>query len=147
MSEQPPAPQQPSPAKHGALIAFGVVGVLVFFAVIGAIASSGSHDEQGPPIDVSTIGSNIPVFYDVTGTAAAVSLTVRTATGTEQASGASLPVHLSIPMSSGDFVYVSAQNAGESGTVSCSITVGGRVISSNESSGAFAIASCEGTVP
>ena len=44
----------------------------------------------------------------------------------------------------GEFVYISAQNEGEYGSVTCRITVDGVVVSENTSSGAYGIATCEG---
>lgn len=43
----------------------------------------------------------------------------------------------------GDFVYVSAQNNGQ-GTVTCTIEVDGRILSTNSSTGEFMIATCDG---
>jgi hypothetical protein len=47
----------------------------------------------------------------------------------------------------GDFVYFSAQNTSEYGTLTCTIKVGGVPISENTATGAYAIATCEGRVP
>lgn len=50
----------------------------------------------------------------------------------------------------GDFVYFSAQNEGESGTLTCKIVeqdgFGKRVLNRNTSSGAYAIVECDSTV-
>jgi len=43
-------------------------------------------------------------------------------------------------------VYISAQNQGETGTISCEINVDGVPAVSNSSSGAYAIVSCSGTL-
>jgi hypothetical protein len=53
---------------------------------------------------------------------------------------------ISVTMMRGHFAYLSAQNTGASGTITCRITVDGVVVSTNTSSGAYAIASCKGTV-
>ena len=48
-------------------------------------------------------------------------------------------------MAPGDFVSISIQNGTDSGTVSCTIEVNATVVATNSSSGAYAIASCNGT--
>jgi hypothetical protein len=47
----------------------------------------------------------------------------------------------------GSVVYISAQNMGDSGDITCRITVDGRVLSENTASGGYAIATCEGVTP
>jgi hypothetical protein len=41
------------------------------------------------------------------------------------------------------FLYISAQNTGEYGGLTCQITVDGVVVAQNSASGAFTIATCE----
>lgn len=48
---------------------------------------------------------------------------------------------------SGDSVYLSVQNAADSGSVTCRIFVDGTEISNNTSDGAYKIATCQGRVP
>ena len=81
---------------------------------------------------------------------AATYVMVTTPTGTEQATP-SLPLRnqagelgVTHEFGPGEFVYVSAQNEGEYGSVTCRITVDGVVVSENTSSGAYGIATCEG---
>lgn len=92
------------------------------------------------------------VLYELDGSAASANITYQTPTGMSQQQG------IDVPMTSksggpglefkgfgyGDFVYFSAQNDGEYGSLTCRITVDGEVISENTSSGGFAIATCEG---
>jgi hypothetical protein len=87
------------------------------------------------------------VAYDVTGSADSFSITAKSATGTEQASNRALPAHVTYMMDPGAFAYISAQNEGESGSITCTITVDGQVISRNTADGAFTIATCQGNVP
>ncbi|NUU19045.1 hypothetical protein HP550_17490 [Cellulomonas humilata] len=87
------------------------------------------------------------VLYEVEGTAASASITMSTASGTEQAD-----IDLPLTTKSGEVglcltnpiqhPYISAQNKGRTGTVTCRITVRGVVESENTSSGAYAIATC-----
>lgn len=48
---------------------------------------------------------------------------------------------------SGAFVYLSVQNKTAAGAVTCRISVDGKEISNNTSSGAYTIATCQGRVP
>ena len=85
------------------------------------------------------------VTYRVTGSSARVSLTYATATGTEQTT-ASTPWEYSLgEVPSGTFLYVSTQDDTGGGSVTCSITVSGTEISRNTSSGAYSIATCDGS--
>lgn len=47
----------------------------------------------------------------------------------------------------GDFLYISAQNKEETGSITCRIEVNGKVVDEATSSGAYKIASCQGKVP
>lgn len=55
-------------------------------------------------------------------------------------------VGLHARLSPGTFVTISAQNQGALGTVTCKIVSNGTVISDHESSGAYAIVSCDAVV-
>jgi len=66
--------------------------------------------------------------------------------GTKQGTGL-LPMTGTYTFHTGDFVYVSVQNGQGLGSVTCRITVDGKVLSENTSSGGFVIATCQGQVP
>jgi hypothetical protein len=87
------------------------------------------------------------VHYSISGSAETVDVVMKSPTGPEQTSNATLPKRISYEMSSGDFTYVQLQNGGESGEVTSQIYVDGDVISENTSSGPHSIVTCEGTVP
>jgi hypothetical protein len=72
--------------------------------------------------------------------------------GTRQETGRALPLRTSnntpcvaYTFYAGDFIYISAQNEGGSGTVICTIKVNGRVVANNTSDGAYTIATCSST--
>lgn len=81
------------------------------------------------------------------------SITVATPSGTSQSSDIDVPIRkvsdrtlgLQLCMAPGDFVYLSAQNSNDTGTIECRIEVDGHLIASNTSSGAYSIASCKGS--
>ena len=92
----------------------------------------------------------VQVKYEVEGTASSVDITIETPSGTSQGSDKSVPLRtdagngITLSFPRGSFVYISAQNQGEDGTVTCRITVDGEVVSENTSSGAYSIATCDG---
>jgi hypothetical protein len=82
------------------------------------------------------------VTYRVKGTAGSAVLTYRNARGGTEQSNARLPWELSFDAKGGLFLYVSAQNEGTSGSVTCEILLDGETRTSSTSSGAYVIAEC-----
>lgn len=134
-------------------------GGFAFVAVLSAVAlvGCGQGEEERAAAEaealVEELAAGFPVIrYSVGGSTSQASITVRTPTGTSQQSDIDVPLRsrsgepfLRFVFERGEFVYISAQNSLESGSVSCRIENGdGEVIASNQASGAFAIASCEG---
>ncbi len=86
------------------------------------------------------------VIYEITGTAKEVDVTLNNATGgTEQYSNVSIPKKYSYSSFTDSFLYISAQNQGESGSVTVSIYVNGKLFKTSRSSGAYVIASASGS--
>jgi hypothetical protein len=126
--------------------------VLVLAVAGGAFWASRNSSETHISLGGET-GKTVAITYQVHGSASKADLTYKTATGTGQQSGVNVPVTrksdngdgLTVNVSAGSFVSISAQNAGQSGDLECIILGSkGQVISDNRASGAFAIASCEG---
>lgn len=154
MSQYQQAPIQPGrpPANqsHGlrnALVAAGVAVVLLVGTVIAFSDSSG---------DGSPATSKAPVVvYQADGGAREASYTLRSDNGGTVQGDISLPlknqagdVGLTFTgFKRGDFVYLSIQNAGDSGTVTCRIVVDGVELLSNTSDGAYKIATCSTRLP
>ena len=87
------------------------------------------------------------VKYEVTGTAQSASLTYQNKDGgTSQESDVVLPWTYSFEGESGDFVYISAQNSGETGSVITTIYRDGDVFKTSTSTGAYVIASASGSL-
>ena len=108
-----------------------------------------------PSSDVSTDYSSTPsdqVHYEVTGDVTTTAdITYATPTGTSQEQGAELPLTddygetgITYSYTDGQFIYISAQNDEEYGSVTCKIFVDGNLVSSNTADGAYAIATCNG---
>lgn len=88
----------------------------------------------------------LKVEYSVTGSAEAVSLTLRNAQGGTEQMQTPLPWSQSITVPPGSFLYVAAQNTGQSGSVTCKITVDGETFKESTSTGPFVIANCSGPI-
>ncbi len=106
-----------------------------------------------PPTAEPTVGV-YQVRYTVTGSTNAVMLTYANATGaTEQKKqsnkGAMFdarPWMLSFMAPVGQVLYIIVQNSDDHGSVSCEISVNGRVIQKAQSEGGYTVATCSGVV-
>lgn len=138
-------PVQPPKKKHTVRNVFIVLGVLAAVGIGGCAAIVGSI---GNEVNKKSNEAHA-VVYKVTGSSKAASLTYTTdgSTTTEQISSAKLPWSKSLSIKGLIPVYqVMAQNAiGQSGTVTCSIEVDGKVAKTATASGEGAIASCDYT--
>ena len=89
----------------------------------------------------------IKVKYEVTGSANRVDVTYENEDGgISQENNVIVPWSYSFKGDSGDFVYISAQNQGESGTVTVTIYKDGSKFKRSTSSGAYCIASASGSL-
>ena len=87
------------------------------------------------------------VTYDVTGSAWTVDITYTNGDGgTSQLSGVMLPWRTSFSAGTLSFVYVAAQNQGETGTVTVTIYRDGEEFKTTTSYGAYVIASAHGSL-
>lgn len=93
------------------------------------------------------LDSSIRVKYEVTGTANTVDVTYENEDGgTSQESDVSVPWSYTFDGEPGDFVYISAQNQGESGSVTVTIYTDGDEFKSSTSEGSYVIATASGTL-
>lgn len=117
-------------------IGCGVVVVLAVAIIIGVCASVGNE-----------LTKDYQVRYEVTGSASTVDITYQNEDGgTSQLSDVTLPWSLAFTGEALDFVYVSAQNQGETGTVTVTIYKDGEQFKTSTSSGAYVIASADGAL-
>jgi len=93
------------------------------------------------------------IKYEVTGTANTASITMRNKDGnTEQISSVTIPwettfsVKLNLEGYDAFFAYISAQNNGQTGSVTSKIFVNGNEFQTATSSGAYVIATASGSV-
>lgn len=129
-----------------ALITVTAVPIVLVFAGDGETGAT-----SPPPADEAAEPTTHHVLYEVEGTTDWASVTMATPTGTRQISP-DVPMTrtngergLEATVEPGEFLYISAQNKRGHGTIVCRITVDGEVIAENESSGGYAIATCDGT--
>jgi hypothetical protein len=159
-SWQTPTPQlapAAAPARTGKSPRRIVLGIVVVGAILVGITSwatagnKTSNSGSSSSSYTSTVSSTRTVTYEVVGGATKAGITYSTPSGTAQAT-VDVPLKtkagdpVTFEAEPGEFVYISAQNKGKSGNIICRISVDGVVISTNTSSGAYAIASCDGTV-
>jgi hypothetical protein len=154
--KRPPERLPPGTSKTPWRWIIGAIAAFLLFAMI--------LEQQRPDtslrMDPGDLGAQIctkEIVYYVEGTAEGADITYQNAQGnTAQGNGLAVPLrneetgftglHIG-QVSCGSFVYISAQNTGESGTIECEIKSDGEVIESAESSGEYAIAACSGVVP
>lgn len=121
--------------KHPAML----VSVLCVLAQLGCKSPTSPSEPSTPARSF--------VEYTVSGTATRASLTYATSGGgTAQQADRALPWTFSWTANRGDFVYISAQNSGQTGCVSVTITVRSATYKTTQSCGAFVIATASGTV-
>jgi hypothetical protein len=82
------------------------------------------------------------VTYRVSGSAGSVALTYRNAMGGTEQSRVRVPWEQTFDAQGGTFLYLSVQNAGVDGSVTCEIALDGEVRTRSTSTGAYVIAEC-----
>lgn len=127
------------------LIIVGIILILglIFPGFCGSLLSFGGSS-GGSSGSISS--DEYTVTYSVGGTTTMASLTY------ENASGGTEQKDVKVPWSGqtfnakrGQFLYVSAQNGSEYGTISCEILINGKTWKKSSSDGAYAIATCNGS--
>lgn len=119
----------------------------VTVAAVGGLAcGSGGGDSRGPGLDGEQKSSakEKTVVFEVGGNASKADVTYGFDSNSSQDNGVGLPWKKE-SKTSDDFLVVTmlAQNKG-SGEITCKITVDGKVVKENRSSGQYAIVSCNG---
>lgn len=131
-------PQRKGPSLAAVLLLLIIVGCGGLWLLGGAGRAASS---------TSRAGATAAVSYRVSGSGRSASLTYTNATGgIEQKEAVRLPWEQTFTGRAGQFVSISAQNQGQSGSVTCEILVDGVVVKHSTSDGAYTIASCSGAV-
>lgn len=151
-AEQSDPPQAPMRHPQLTAIIFLVsMGALVWVFYTTGVFSKRTIDEFVLPESLveDTSSDVVVVTYFVTSSpGVVVDLTYANEDGgTEQRDNVTLPFtdHLTVPH--GEHLYISAQNQGDSGTVTCEIQHDSIAFEKATSSGAYVIAQCNGSAP
>ncbi len=105
----------------------------------GDTSSNGNGGQQQPPA-----GSYL-VTYSVSGSTKSASLTYANSQGGTAQETVSVPWSKQYTFKKGDFLYISAQNEQDTGSVTTDIRVNGVLTKTATSSGAYVIATASGT--
>lgn len=129
-----------------------IVGLVVVGAVAWAIGNDNDNEitpEEHAANLEAVLGPDEPIEYVVTGTASNVSLTYTNHRGdTEQVDPARTRQTIEMTgIPSGQFLYISVQNNDATGRVGCEIRTGDRVLAEADSTGGYAIATCDASAP
>ncbi len=106
--------------------------------------SLGGH--SGSTSQAAISSGTYTVTYKMSGTARRADLTYQNAQGGSEQKEVALPWSISFSATDGQFVYLSGQNTGEYGSVTCAILLNGTSVKQSTSEGAYKIASCSGKV-
>ena len=125
-----------------------LLSISVLAASLTACGASKAPSAPAAPIKLTS-----KVQMKVTGTAYSADITWSVDGGIQQAADRQLPVTVQdfkadpprpLEMPMGRYLQIMAQNKGDSGDVTCSIIVDGKVVSQKTSTGAYVIVSCDG---
>ena len=122
--------------------------LFVFVALLALTGCPWEPPPYEPPTAPPPVDYSRAVVYEVTGSATLIfCITIENQDGgTSQYTDIVPPWTMNLSMYRGDFVYVSAQNGTDTGTVTATIYVDGAVFKTSTSSGAYVIASAYGTL-
>ncbi|MGW6739708.1 MmpS family transport accessory protein [Streptomyces sp. NPDC055025] len=130
----------------------GVIAALIATWVYVADAGSSRADEGEETAVLTQVSASSQVEYRLTGSAAGADLTFTD--GREQisqAAGKAVPLvtadggGIDFMAARGTSLYLSAQNTGDAGDLTCQIVVDGVVVAENTSSGGYTIVTCQAT--
>jgi hypothetical protein len=142
VNKEPPSKRTSNNALRifiGVLFLIGV-GVVAFIGINYGFGTNNAAHEVSHQVTT--------VVYEITGTASKVAVTLNNSTGgTEQYSDVAIPKRFTYYAFQDSFLYVSAQNQGEYGTVTVNIYVNENLLKTASSSGAYVIATASGTNP
>jgi hypothetical protein len=110
----------------------------------GCNSGASNNGSTLAPAPASATGT-YTVLYVVSGSAKQASLTYNNSQGGTAQQTVNLPWQTQFTMKKGDFLYISAQNQADVGSVVSEIKVDGNVFKSTISSGAFVIATASGS--
>lgn len=124
---------------------------LALFVLCGLVALTLFASGRDSPEKASILSmptAELSVLYRVTGTAKEASLTYIRSEGAQEQDDSYLPTAKRVRgPKPGMFVYISAQNMDDFGSVTCEIEVNGETWRNATTHSAYGIATCSGTLP
>jgi hypothetical protein len=132
-----PAVPQRSRAQNFAIALACVVGACIgLWWLVGQLG--------GSPGVAPRTSSTYSITYRVKGTTGSADLTYQNAQGGTEQKNVKPPWESKFTAKPGAFLYVSAQNQWDAGSITCEILVDGTVVKTSTSDGGYKIASCSG---
>ena len=133
------------PNRREKLLIQLIIAIVLVMVVCVLIYRTINNRTNGSTITLPTIETIHKASYYVGGWAGTADITYENSTGgTEQKTvtipwtGPAWEVH------DGDYLYISAQNNGKSGSVICEIRIDGSMVKQSKSEGAYVICTCSG---
>jgi len=123
------------------LVIFGAFIIIVYLLGDGG-GGGGSGSRSSRP---TARPSTYDIIYRISGSTSKASLTYENASGNTEQQDVRVPWELELEVPAGQFLYISAQNDRDSGSIRCEIVQDGKVVEEASSSGAYVIASCSGS--
>lgn len=120
----------------GLAIIIGFATQALYGAALNAVSESISS------ASATAFDAEHKVVVEVTGDGTATSITYSTQGGSEQATDAALPFKKELDMKGTLFGVISATNGGNGTTVTCTVTVDGKQVSTNTATGEYGSATC-----
>lgn len=159
----PQVPPSPAPPRKSSKVGWvaGFIGLFIVGATVTSAASNTTSTGSTGSLSSRSVATGHTVTYKVEGTTNMASITYSNSQGdTSQQSDIDVPIRRKDTstwsqsdggygirlngMESGDFLYISAQNSKDSGSITCIIEVDGIVVKTNTSRGGYTIATCSG---
>jgi hypothetical protein len=139
------APAAPQKKGGGCLNALGLI-TLIACALVGLLLMWSALSSPSTSTSTGRPSSTYSVRYYVSGTADRASLTLENQSGNTEQITVDLPWSKELTLEYGDFMYISAQNEDDRGTINCAISVNTITVEQASSNSAYGIASCSGSV-
>lgn len=139
--------KQPTPASQAAnMSCLGCLSLFLFIFILGLIAPSTPSGLSPARSTTSSTAQSYKVTYKVGGSTSKASITIQNSSGGTEQREVRVPWSTSFHAKPGQFVYLSAQNKSEYGTVDARIELNGKTVQSASSNEEYGIASVSGSL-
>lgn len=125
------------PSENKSNSALTILGAIIIAIILGGLLLFFLSSLQS--------SSPIQVTYKISGSASQVFITYQNGQGGTEQKEAVIPWQYTMTVNHGTFLYISAQNQGDNGSVSCEIWVNGVKWRDSTSDGAYVISDCSGS--